>query len=55
MLPDFLHDLKQVGVNPQDMSPLFNSAEAFPTTWTRVVERTRCQATLRAVIETMRI
>lgn len=41
MFPDFLQDLKQVGINPQDMSPLFNSAEAFASTWTKAVQRAR--------------
>lgn len=41
MLPDFFQDMKMVGINPQDMSPLFRSAEAFASTWTKAVERSR--------------
>jgi hypothetical protein len=39
LLPDFLQDLSQVGVNPADMTPLFRSADAFARTWTKAVEK----------------
>ncbi len=39
LLPDFLQDLSQVGVNPEDMTPLFRSADAFARTWTKAVEQ----------------
>lgn len=35
MLPDFLQDLSNVGLNAQDMSPIFQSAEDFARMWTR--------------------
>ena len=35
LLPDFLQDLSNVGVQPRDMSVLFHSAEGFAEMWTR--------------------
>lgn len=35
MLPDFLQDLHNVGLDPQDMSTLFQSSEDFARMWTR--------------------
>jgi microsomal dipeptidase-like Zn-dependent dipeptidase len=36
MLPDFVEDLKQVGVSSADLEPLFRSAEAYLRMWERV-------------------
>lgn len=33
MLPDFLQDLKNDGLTPEQMAPLFNSAEAYIQMW----------------------
>ncbi|HXI53524.1 MAG TPA: HYR domain-containing protein, partial [Candidatus Saccharimonadales bacterium] len=35
LLPDFFQDLSNVGLNAQDMSPMFKSAEDFARMWTR--------------------
>jgi len=35
LLPDFIQDLHNVGVNHDDLSPLFQSAEHFAQMWTR--------------------
>jgi microsomal dipeptidase-like Zn-dependent dipeptidase len=37
LLPDFFQDLSQVGINANDMSHLFRSAETFAQTWTKAV------------------
>jgi hypothetical protein len=37
MIPDFLQDLRNIGIEPQDLTPLFHGAENFARTW----ERTR--------------
>jgi hypothetical protein len=36
MLPDFLEELKQQGVRPRDLEPLYNSAEGYITLWGRI-------------------
>lgn len=33
LLPDFVQDMKNVGVNPRDLTPLFMSAEYFAQMW----------------------
>jgi microsomal dipeptidase-like Zn-dependent dipeptidase len=38
MLPDFLQDLDNVGVDAHDMSPLFNSAEEFARMWSKALQ-----------------
>ena len=38
LIPDFLQDLSNVGLNSHDMSPLFHSAEDFAQMWTRCLE-----------------
>lgn len=38
MLPDFFQDLNNVGLEPQDMSPMFQSSEDFARMWTRCLE-----------------
>jgi microsomal dipeptidase-like Zn-dependent dipeptidase len=35
MLPDFVQDLKAVGVSNEDLAPLFNSAEAYIDLWAK--------------------
>ncbi len=35
LLPDFIEDLKQQGIRPQDLAPLFNSAEGYVKMWER--------------------
>jgi microsomal dipeptidase-like Zn-dependent dipeptidase len=37
LLPDFLQDLQNVGLQPQDMSPIFRSAEGFAQMWTKSI------------------
>ena len=39
MLPDFIQDLKQIGLTDADLAPLFRSAEAYIRLWERI-ERT---------------
>ena len=36
MLPDFLQDLRNVGLPRECLSPLFSSAEAYIALWERV-------------------
>jgi hypothetical protein len=36
LLPDFIEDLKAVGVTEEQLEPLFNSAEAYLQMWERV-------------------
>lgn len=38
MLPDFIEDLRKVGVTDHDLAPLFNSAEAYIRMWERAEE-----------------
>jgi hypothetical protein len=38
MIPDFLQDLSNVGVDPDDLSVLFKSAEHFAQMWTRTLD-----------------
>lgn len=38
LIPDFLQDLHNVGMEPQDMSVLFRSAEEFARMWTKSVD-----------------
>jgi hypothetical protein len=37
LIPDFLQDLHNVGLQPQDMSPMFRSAEGFARMWTKSI------------------
>ncbi len=37
MLPDFVADLRAQGVRPQDLDPLYDSAEGYIRTWERAV------------------
>lgn len=36
LLPDFIEDLKQQGLRPQDLEPLFRSAEGYITMWEKI-------------------
>lgn len=36
MLPDLIEDLKQEGVRPQDLEPLYDSAEGYIKLWERI-------------------
>ena len=38
LIPDFLQDLHNVGMDPQDMSVLFRSADEFATMWTKALD-----------------
>ena len=38
LLPDFIQDLSNVGLQPSDLSVLFRSADAFAQMWTRCLE-----------------
>lgn len=38
LLPDFIQDLSNVGVNADNLSPLFQSAEHFAQMWTRCLK-----------------
>jgi hypothetical protein len=35
MLPDFLQDLRNIGLSEEDLQPLYSSAEAFVQAWER--------------------
>ena len=35
MLPDFVQDLRNIGLNSEDLQPLFSSAEGFVQMWER--------------------
>lgn len=50
LIPDFLQDLSNAGLNAHDLSPLFHSAEDFAQMWTRCLEGAAAfaQATLFA-------
>lgn len=39
MLPDFIGDLKLIGVSDADLAPLFNSAEAYIRLWERAAAK----------------
>jgi hypothetical protein len=39
MLPDFIQDLKNVGLTPKQLTPLFNSSEDFIQTWEKCIKR----------------
>ena len=39
LLPDFLQDLHNVGVQPQDMTALYRSAEDYVRVWERCEAR----------------
>ncbi len=39
MLPDFIEDLKQQGLRPEDLEPLFRSAEAYVKIWEEIDKR----------------
>ena len=36
LLPDFIEDLRQVGLSDEDIEPLFKGAEAYIRTWERI-------------------
>ncbi len=36
LLPDFLQDVRNIGITPQQMAPLFNSAEAYLRMWQKI-------------------
>jgi microsomal dipeptidase-like Zn-dependent dipeptidase len=36
LLPDFIQDLKRIGLTDQDLAPLFRSAEAYIRLWERI-------------------
>jgi microsomal dipeptidase-like Zn-dependent dipeptidase len=38
LLPDFLQDLRNVGVQPSDLTPLFQGAEQFARAWQRSLQ-----------------
>ena len=38
LIPDFLQDLHNVGMDPQDMSVLFRSADEFAAMWTKALD-----------------
>jgi uncharacterized repeat protein (TIGR03803 family) len=38
LFPDFLQDLKNVGLQTHDMNPIFHSAEGFATMWTKCIK-----------------
>ncbi len=38
LMPDFLQDLHNVGLNTEDMSPLFLSAEHFAQMWVKTLQ-----------------
>ena len=39
MLPDFLQDLRNIGLSAQDLAPLFRSAYDYVQMWEKCVER----------------
>jgi len=39
LLPDFIQDLKNIGLSPAELDPLFRSAEAYLEMWERVERR----------------
>jgi microsomal dipeptidase-like Zn-dependent dipeptidase len=48
LLPDFLQDLRNIGLAGQDLGPLFRSAEDYVQMWEKAVRRSRAGG-LRAV------
>src|SRR5262249_50772688 len=38
LVPDFLQDLVNIGMDPDDLSPLFKSAEHFAQMWTKTLD-----------------
>ena len=45
LIPDFLQDMKNVGVVDQDFDPLFSGAENFARTWTRSIQESESMRT----------
>ena len=41
MLPDFIHDLKKVGLTDENLEPLFNSAEAYLQVWENATQQSQ--------------
>jgi microsomal dipeptidase-like Zn-dependent dipeptidase len=41
MLPDFIEDLKEQGVRPRDLLPLFNSADGYVRLWEKIDNTSR--------------
>jgi microsomal dipeptidase-like Zn-dependent dipeptidase len=44
MLPDFIEDLKEQGVRPRDLLPLFNSADGYVRLWEKIDATNRSSA-----------
>jgi microsomal dipeptidase-like Zn-dependent dipeptidase len=44
MLPDFLQDLRNVGLSPEDLAPLFRSANDYVEMWEACTQRTKATA-----------
>jgi microsomal dipeptidase-like Zn-dependent dipeptidase len=45
LLPDLIEDLKQQGVRPEDLEPLFDSAMGYVNLWAKIAARSEVQST----------
>lgn len=50
LLPDFIEDLKKVGLTNEDLRPLFSSAEAYIAMWERIEAKSLFPPTTDAVL-----
>ena len=50
LLPDFIQDLKEVGLSDEDLAPLFRSAEHYVAMWERIGARGTAPPTTAATI-----
>src|SRR3990172_7563214 len=50
LIPDFIQDLKNVGLTDQDLEPFFRSAEAFVRMWERIDGRGAAPPTTAATV-----
>ena len=49
MLPDFIEDLRKIGVDDEHLEPLFRSAEAYVSMWERAERQSDGRTDLRDV------
>jgi hypothetical protein len=51
MLPDFLQDLRNIGLTPEDLAPLFRGAYDYITMWEKAEDRARGFAAAQSAVE----
>ena len=53
MLPDFLQDLRNLGLTPEDLAPLFRGAFDYVVMWEKAQERAARFARAQDVVEAL--